>query len=104
MFAEDIVGAKESEIKFLPDYYPFTEPSVQMNIKKDGKWMEIGGAGIFRDEVVWPLMPKAKEQGVRVLAWGLGIDRLAMLRFGIKDIRELFSKKLEFLRAIKYKK
>ena len=45
-------------------------------------------------------MPEAKEQGIKVLAWGLGIDRLAMLKFGIRDMRELFSRKLEFLRTI----
>ena len=98
MFAKEIIGAEE--IRFIPDYYPFTEPSVELNIKKDGRWLEIGGAGIFRDEVVWPLMPEAREQGIKVLAWGLGIDRLAMLKFGIRDMRELFSRKLEFLRTI----
>lgn len=96
---KSIVG--DVEIKFLPDYYPFTEPSVEIDIKKDGKWLEVGGAGIFRDEVVFPLMPGAEKQNIRVLAWGLGIDRIAMLRFGLDDIRELFSKKLEFLRKMK---
>jgi phenylalanyl-tRNA synthetase alpha chain len=55
--------------------------------------MEFGGAGIFREELTYPL-------GVRVpvLAWGLGIDRLAMFRLGIRDIRQLFSQDLDWLR------
>ena len=98
MFAEEIVNA--DEIKFLPDYYPFTEPSVELDVKKNGKYIEIGGAGIFRDEVVHSLMPDAKKNQIKVLAWGLGVDRLAMLRFNLQDIRELFTKRLEFLRTV----
>jgi phenylalanyl-tRNA synthetase alpha chain len=55
--------------------------------------MELGGAGIFREELTYPLGIK-----VPVLAWGLGIDRLAMLKLGINDIRELFSRNLKWLR------
>ncbi|MEK6852602.1 MAG: phenylalanine--tRNA ligase subunit alpha, partial [Nanoarchaeota archaeon] len=93
-FAQEIAGAKE--VRFLPDYYPFTEPSVQMNVKFGNEWMEIGGAGIFREELTRPL-----GINVPVLAWGLGIDRLAMLKLGIKDIRQLFSHDLEWLRESK---
>lgn len=97
MFAQEIANAEE--IKFIPDYYPFTEPSVELDVKKNGKWIEIGGAGIFREEVVFPLFPEAKKEKIKVLAWGLGIDRLAMLKFNLQDIRELFTKRLEFLRS-----
>ena len=55
--------------------------------------MELGGAGIFRPEVTWP-------QGidVPVIAWGLGLDRMAMMALGISDIRELFSRDLDRVR------
>ena len=91
-FASEFAGAEE--VKFYPDYYPFTEPSVQLSARhpKLG-WIELGGAGIFRPELTEPL-------GVRqpVIAWGIGIDRLAMFRLGIRDIRELFSQDLNWLR------
>jgi len=92
MFAEEFAGAEK--VKFLPDYYPFTESSVQLSAKhpKLG-WIELGGAGIFREELTLPLGVKEP-----VIAWGLGIDRLAMFRLGVNDIRELFSRNLSWLR------
>ena len=94
-FAKDVAGAEET--MFLPDYYPFTEPSVQLSAKhpKLG-WVEFGGAGIFRPEITETLGIKG-----RVIAWGLGIDRLAMFNLGIKDIRDLFSSNLDLLRKQK---
>jgi phenylalanyl-tRNA synthetase alpha chain len=92
LFAIEVAGAEE--VRFYPDYYPFTEPSVQLSAKHpEMGWIEFAGAGIFRPELTEPL-------GVRqpVLAWGLGIDRLAMCKFGIKDIRQLFSQDIDWLR------
>ncbi len=95
-FAEEIAHAKE--VKFYPDYYPFTEPSVQLSAKHSKLgWIEFGGAGVFRPEMVAPLGIKCN-----VLAWGLGIDRLAMFKLGIDDMRELFSQKLDWLREEKF--
>ncbi len=94
-FATEIAGAKK--VRFYPDYYPFTEPSVQLSAKhpKLG-WMELGGAGMFRPELLENLGIKGQ-----AIAWGLGIDRLAMFKLGIKDIRELFSDNLQWLRDSK---
>src|SRR3989344_2166790 len=91
-FAKEIAGA--SEVKFIPDYYPFTEPSVQLSAKhpKLG-WVELGGAGMFRPEILENLGIKGQ-----AIAWGIGIDRLAMFKLGIKDIRYLFSDDLDWLR------
>lgn len=92
MFAIEIAGAEE--VKFLPDYYPFTEPSVQLSAKHpDLGWIEFGGSGIFREELTKPL-------GIEepVIAWGIGIDRLAMFNLDIKDIRYLFATDLKWLR------
>ncbi len=82
------------EVKFRPHYFPFTEPSVESYVKhpKLG-WVEFVGSGVFRPEVLRPL-------GIDfpVIAWGIGFDRLAMIALGIDDIRELYSKRLDWLR------
>lgn len=101
MFAVEIADAEK--LRFVPDYYPFTEPSVELDVYKDGRWLELGGAGIFRAEVVNPLMPNAEKENIRVIAWGLGMDRLAMLKYKLTDIRDLFSHKLNLLRESKIK-
>lgn len=91
-FAVEIAGA--DEVKFKPDYFPFTEPSVELNAYKKGYgWIEFGGSGIFRPEVTLPLGIK-----VPVLAWGLGIDRLFMMKANIDDIRQIFSQDLDWIR------
>lgn len=95
MFAVEFAGAEK--VKFFSDYYPFTEPSVQLSAKHpDLGWIEFGGAGMFREELTKPLGVDA-----HVIAWGLGIDRLAMFKLGINDIRELFSQDLTFMRNAK---
>jgi phenylalanyl-tRNA synthetase alpha chain len=84
-------------VKFKPAFYPYTEPSVDVVVYMEsrGKWLEMGGAGIFRPEVTLPLGCKHP-----VLAWGLGIERLAMLRFGLSDIRELYRPSLDALEGV----
>lgn len=95
-----ITGKSKNDIKFSPDYYPFTEPSVELDVKY-GKWLEIGGAGIFRKEVIKSLLGEAYNDNITVLAWGLGIDRLAMIKYKLDDIRKLFTDELNFLRNVK---
>ena len=91
-FAVEI--AEADKVRFYPDYYPFTEPSVQMSAKHpELGWVEFGGAGIFRKELTAPL-----GVDVPVIAWGLGVDRLAMFKLGIDDIRFLFSDDISWLR------
>jgi phenylalanyl-tRNA synthetase alpha chain len=84
-------------VKFKPAFYPYTEPSVDVVVYMEsrGKWIEMGGAGIFRPEVTLPLGCKYP-----VLAWGLGIERLAMIRFGVSDIRELYGTSLNELEKV----
>jgi phenylalanyl-tRNA synthetase alpha chain len=94
-FAIDIAGAEK--VRFRPDYFPFTEPSIELQAYKEGYgWLEFGGSGIFRPEVTRPLGIK-----VPVLAWGIGADRLYMMREGIEDIRLLFAQDLDWLRKQK---
>ena len=84
-------------VKFKPAFYPYTEPSVDVVVYMESrkKWLEMGGAGIFRPEVTLPLGCKQP-----VLAWGLGIERLAMLRFGLSDIRDLYRANLDALEGV----
>ena len=95
LFATEMAQAKE--IRFFPAYFPFTEPSVELHVRhpKLG-WMELGGAGLFRSEVTVPL-----GVSVPVIAWGLGLDRMAMIALGIQDIRDLFTSDLEAVRSMR---
>ena len=91
-FATEIAGA--DKVRFRPDYFPFTEPSVELAAYRKGYgWIEFGGSGIFRPEVTMPLGVKEP-----VIAWGLGIDRLFMMRAMIEEIRYIFTQDLEWLR------
>ena len=81
-------------IQFRPAFFPYTEPSVEvfvwMESRKD--WVEMGGSGVFRPEVTEPLGCTAP-----VLAWGLGLERLAMFRLGLTDIREIYLSHVDWL-------
>ncbi len=82
------------EVRFRPGYFPYTEPSVEPEVYVDGLgWVEMGGAGIFRQEVTAPW-------GIDypVLAWGLGVSRIAMLQMGLKDLRMLYRSDIEWIR------
>ncbi len=95
MFAKEVAGA--DKVRFKPDYFPFTEPSVELQAYKEGYgWLEFGGSGIFRPEVTEPL-----GVNVPVIAWGLGIDRLYMMSRGIQDIRQIFTTDLDWIREQK---
>ncbi len=87
------MGAEE--LKFRPSFFPYTEPSVEVFVRMEqlGAWIEMGGAGIFRPEVTLPLGCKAT-----VLAWGLGLERLVMLRFGVPDMRKLYWCDIDWLK------
>lgn len=97
LFAEEIAGAES--YRYVPAYFPFTEPSVELHVKHSVLgWFEMGGAGLFREEVTLPL-------GVRVpvIAWGLGLDRMALLAMGLSDIRDLVTPDLARLRQMSVK-
>ncbi len=96
LFAEEFT--ETDQIKITPAYFPFTEPSAELHAKHpELGWIELAGSGIFRPELVKPLVGRE----VPVLAWGIGIDRLAMFKLGIKDIRKLFAHDLKLLRTEK---
>jgi len=85
-----------TKIKFWPTFFPYTEPSLQTMVynEKLGKWIELFGMGIFRPEVTKPL-------GIDkpVLAWGGGIERIAMLKYELDDVREFYNNNLSWLRS-----
>ncbi|MCQ2604330.1 MAG: phenylalanine--tRNA ligase subunit alpha [Spirochaetia bacterium] len=92
MFAVEFAGA--TEVMYVPGYFPFTEPSVEIHVKHPVLgWIELGGAGIFRPEVTKPM-----NVDVPVLAWGIGIDRMALMSLELNDLRELFSPDIENVR------
>ncbi len=82
-------------IQFRPAFFPYTEPSVEVFVYLESRqdWVELGGAGVFRPEVTEPLGCR-----VPVLAWGLGLERVAMFRFGLSDIREIYLAHLDWLK------
>ncbi|EQD68668.1 Phenylalanyl-tRNA synthetase, class IIc, alpha subunit [mine drainage metagenome] len=87
-----------SEIRLVPSYYPYTEPSMDVVVKINGKDVEMGGSGIFRPEVTKPLGLKYP-----VMAWGLGLERLALIYYGLEDLRELYQSDINWLRNFKIK-
>ncbi|MDB3951822.1 phenylalanine--tRNA ligase subunit alpha [Gammaproteobacteria bacterium] len=88
---------KDVELRFRPSYFPFTEPSAEVDIlSQDGKWLEILGCGIVNPVVLNNCnIDPNKFSG---LAFGLGVERIAMLKYGVNDIREFYKSNLDFLR------
>ena len=101
-FFEEYYGQK-LEIRTQPGYFPFTEPSLEFLIEKPealggkkGEWLEMLGCGMIHPNVLESAGIDSKKY--RGFAWGGGIERLVMLKYGISDIRYFESAKLEFLK------
>ncbi|MFX0105578.1 MAG: phenylalanine--tRNA ligase subunit alpha [Candidatus Hodarchaeota archaeon] len=84
-----------------PGFFPYTEPSMEVSVYYDklDEWLEMGGSGIFRPEVTYPWGIK---NPTRVLAWGQGLERIAMLYFGRNDIRDFYINPIKWLRSQSY--
>jgi phenylalanyl-tRNA synthetase alpha chain len=91
---------EELEVRFRPSYFPFTEPSAEVDVKrKDGKWLEILGCGMVHPNVLRAVgIDPEKYSG---FAFGIGIERLTMLRYGVNDLRAFFENDLRFLKQFK---
>ena len=88
------------EIRFRPSYFPFTEPSAEVDILSEkGKWLEILGCGIVNPVVLKNC--KIDPNKFSGLAFGLGVERIAMLKYGVDDIREFYKSNLDFLNQFK---
>ena len=83
------------QVRFFPSYFPYTEPSVEVEVYYEDRkqWLELGGAGVFRPEVYLPTWGKYP-----VLAWGLSLERPIMLMMGLKDIRQFYRNDVSWLR------
>ncbi len=91
---------EQVEIRFRPSYFPFTEPSAEVDIlSNDGKWLEILGCGVVNPIVLENCKIDSKKYSG--FAFGLGIERIAMLKFGVKDIRDFYKSNLDFLNQFK---
>jgi len=93
-FAHKMFG-KDAKVRFRPSFFPFTEPSAEYDVWFHGKWMEISGCGMVHPNVFKAVgIDPEKYSGY---AFGMGIDRVAMLKYDIKDIRLFFENDLRFL-------
>ena len=91
---------KDMKLRFRPSYFPFTEPSAEVDIlSKDGSWLEILGCGMVHPKVLENL--KIDPEVYTGYAFGMGVERLAMLRHEIKDIRLFYENDLNFLNQFK---
>ena len=94
IFGEDI------KLRFRPSYFPFTEPSAEVDILFNNKdWLEILGCGIVNPIVLQNC--KINPESYSGLAFGLGIERIAMLKHGVSDIRDFYKSNLDFLSQFK---
>ncbi len=94
LFGDDV------ELRFRPSYFPFTEPSAEVDIlSSDGKWLEVLGCGIVNPIVLKNCNINSKKYSG--FAFGLGVERIAMLNHGINDIREFYKSNLDFLSQFK---
>ena len=94
LFGNDI------EIRFRPSYFPFTEPSAEVDIlSESGKWLEILGCGVVNPIVLENC--NIDSNNYSGLAFGLGVERIAMLKYGVSDIREFYKSNLDFLSQFK---
>ena len=84
------------EVRFRPSYFPFTEPSAEVDIKfGNNGWLEILGCGMVHPNVLKGCNIDTKKY--RGFAFGMGIERLAMLYYGVDDIRDFYASNLDFL-------
>jgi len=90
---------KDIKLRFRPSFFPFTEPSAEVDILFGDKWLEILGCGVVNPKVLENC--KIDTSIYSGLAFGLGIERIAMLKYGVKDIRDFYKSNLDFLRQFK---
>ncbi len=95
LFAKELFGPK-AELKFVPSFFPFTEPSAEVSVYYNGEWLEILGCGMVHPKVFEAVGYDPEEW--TGFAFGFGVDRMAMIKFGIDDIRLLYESDLRFLK------
>jgi len=94
-FLQKFFERDDLTVRFRPSFFPFTEPSAEMDMSWNGGWLEIGGCGMVHPEVFKHVGIDSEKY--RGFAFGLGVERLAMLRYGVNDLRHFFNNDLRFL-------
>jgi phenylalanyl-tRNA synthetase alpha chain len=95
LFATAYLGA-DVHVRFRPSFFPFTEPSVEVDMRWQGRWLELGGAGMVDPNVLRAVGYDPDE--VTGFAFGLGVERFCMRRHGVDDIRRFYENDVRFLR------
>jgi len=94
-FLQRFFERDDLQVRFRPSFFPFTEPSAEMDMSWNDGWLEIGGCGMVHPNVLAHVgIDSERYQG---FAFGLGIERLTMLRYGIDDLRLFFENDQRFL-------
>jgi len=97
VFFQRFYNSKDIEVRLRPSYFPFVEPGIEVDIRRGkGKWLEVAGAGMVHPSVLESVGLDPREY--RGFAFGFGLDRLAMLKYKIDDVRLLYSGDLKFLK------
>jgi phenylalanyl-tRNA synthetase alpha chain len=95
-FLQNYFETEDMQVRFRPSFFPFTEPSAEMDMSWKGGWLEIGGCGMVHPNVLRHVgIDSEKYIG---FAFGMGVERLAMLRYGVNDLRLFFENDLQFLK------
>ncbi len=94
-FLQKFFERDDLTVRFRPSFFPFTEPSAEMDMSWNAGWLEIGGCGMVHPEVFKHV--NIDSEKYRGFAFGLGVERLAMLRYGVNDLRHFFNNDLRFL-------
>ena len=95
-FLQRFFEQDDLQVRFRPSFFPFTEPSAEMDMSWKGGWLEIGGCGMVHPNVLKHVnIDSEKYLG---FAFGLGVERLAMLRYGVNDLRQFFESDMRFLK------
>ncbi len=95
-FLQNFFEADDLKVRFRPSFFPFTEPSAEMDMSWGDRWLEIGGCGMVHPNVLKHVgIDSEKYIG---FAFGVGVERLAMLRYGVNDLRLFFENDLQFLK------
>jgi len=95
-FLQNYFETSDMQVRFRPSFFPFTEPSAEMDMSWKGGWLEIGGCGMVHPNVLKHVgIDSEKYIG---FAFGMGVERLTMLRYGVNDLRLFFENDLQFLK------
>ncbi len=95
-FLQNYFETEEMQVRFRPSFFPFTEPSAEIDMSWKGGWLEIGGCGMVHPNVLKHVgIDSEKYIG---FAFGMGVERLCMLRYGVNDLRLFFENDLQFLK------